>query len=166
MERSRNHEEHLHSYAGWRPRNCPPHSYLQHPLMWQNMWQTWGEKKPYGIRLKQTLFNCSCGRLCGKMSDFRSKASKKNTFLVNLNKKRTHQPFLIGEFVVAQDGFEPSTCRVWNINNLTQAPIKQWYFITKHLDISRHIWVWNTIIFYSTTLCTSFFLIPKSIFVC
>jgi hypothetical protein len=46
------------------------------------------------------------------MSGFRVKASKKNTFSVNLNKKRTHQAFLLGEFVVAQDGFEPSTCRV------------------------------------------------------
>ena len=36
----------------------------------------------------------------------------KNTNLLKLHKKRTHQAFLLGEFVVAQDGFEPSTCRV------------------------------------------------------
>ena len=45
------------------------------------------------------LFDASCGRICGKTSAFRIKASKKNTFSAKLHKKRTHQAFLLGEFV-------------------------------------------------------------------
>ena len=73
-----------------RPWNCPLHFNLQHSLMWQNMWQLWDEKKPYGIRLKRTLFNCSCGRLCGKIKGWRIMVcTERSAFRKNIQKKNS-----------------------------------------------------------------------------
>ena len=68
-------------------------------MMCQKTCQSEDEKKPYGVRLKRSLFDSSCVRLCVKMPGFRGRKSKEKTFSVNLNKKRTHQAFLLGEFV-------------------------------------------------------------------
>jgi hypothetical protein len=66
------------------------------------MWQPCDEKNPYGIRLKQSLFDSSCVRLCVKMPGFHGRKREENTFSVNLDKKRTHQAFLLGEFVAKE----------------------------------------------------------------
>ena len=71
-------------------------------MMCQKTCQSEDEKNPYGIRLKRSLFDSSCVRLCVKMPGFHGRKSEENTFSVNLDKKRTHQAFLLGEFVAKE----------------------------------------------------------------
>ena len=76
------------------------------------------------------LFYRSCGRLCGKTSDFRGDRSNKNALLLNLDKKRTHQAFLLGEF----DG---GSRRIRTID-LPGMNYRKFNPITKHIVIFHH----------------------------
>ena len=64
-------------------------------MMCQKTCQSEDEKKPYGIRLKRSLFDSSCVRLCVKMPGFRGRKSKENTFSVNLGKKELTKHFYL-----------------------------------------------------------------------